>query len=97
MSKEEIEASMCDMCAKDDHGESQNDEKSCCSNEAVHLRVDTEATSAKAQETPQPIISEPLLELVFDPTNTLPIPQGLTRIETLPAFPLTEEHTVLRV
>lgn len=101
MSKEEIEASMCEMCSKEDQGEPlespQNSKKSCCSNKAVHLRLDTDATSTKAQFTPQPIISEPLVDILLESAWVNAEADGPTQIEALPAFPLSEEHTVLRV
>lgn len=97
MSKEEIEASMCDMCSKEDHGDQQTDEKSCCSNESVHLRLDSDATSTKTQHTPQPIISDRPFELVLEALASRSSHLGQVRGKLLPTFPLSEEHCVLRV
>jgi hypothetical protein len=101
MSKEEIEASACDMCASEDHGKDEagkSSEKSCCSDESVHLRVDTDATSTKTPVAPQPLISEPLLTLLVDAETSTTLPGlSLSSDQSLPAFPLAEEHTVLQV
>lgn len=101
MSKEEIEASACDMCASEDHGSEKSDsrdKKSCCSQESVHLRVDTDATNTKIPQAPQPLIAAPLFALLlqWETSDDQLDPTGAVD-QSLPSFPLAEKHTVLRV
>ena len=101
MSKEEIEASACDMCASEDHGEDltgASEEKSCCSDQSVHLRVDTDATGAKLPTPPQPLISASLFPALLTEESASELPPSVFSAEgSIPSFPLTQEHTVLLV
>ena len=101
MSKEEIEASACDMCASEHRGEAdagEPGENSCCSEESVHLKVDTDATSARTPEAPQPLstVSRPSLLLHAVATAEL-TDLARTADRWLATFPTSEEHTILRL
>jgi hypothetical protein len=101
MSKEEIEAKSCKMCASKNHGKDEagkSDKKSCCSDKSVHLRLDADATSAKTLQAPQPLISAlPFALLLHAEVPTVLVGPNWTADQALPSFPLAEKHTVLRV
>jgi hypothetical protein len=101
MSKEEIEANACDMCSSKDHGEKEGSvgtEKSCCSNEAVHLKLDTDATGTRSVDAPQPLFTAlPLILVLTSEEAPRASVSDRSASPNLAAFPLAEKHTVLRV
>jgi hypothetical protein len=102
MSKKEIEASKCKMCSSEKHGTekqtSKSDKKPCCSNESIHLRLDTDATHVAKSFTPQPLFTVALTDLIYLTEQVLDVSNRPFRSDLhLISFPLTEENTVLRV
>ncbi len=114
MSKEEIAANKCGMCASEKQDEESGsrdeemgtgkktadkpaDKKSCCSNESIHLKLDTDATSAKLVSDLQPLFIAALLTSVIESDVSSATVLPPTPCFSLRSFPLAEEHTVLRV
>jgi hypothetical protein len=102
MSKKEIEQSKCDMCSSEKHGAEKQlpkpGKKSCCSNESIHLRLDTDATHVVTPVAPQPLFSVALFSLVYETEQVLEISTRAVHSHfDLISFPITEENTVLRV
>lgn len=105
MSKKEIEQSKCDMCSSEKHGSDKKPgsdgkpgKKSCCSNESIHLRLDTDATNVASQTAPQPLIATALFVLVHQAEQMVEVSSSpYCSTFDLNSFPLTEEYTVLRV
>ena len=105
MSKKEIEQSKCEMCSSEKHGserkpgtDAKPDKKSCCSNESIHMRLDTDATNRASQYAPQPLIAAALFVLGHEAEQKIELSSRPHRSTCdLNSFPLTEENTVLRV
>ena len=97
MTEEEIEASSCTMCSSEDHDKQPiEDEEACCSDEAVHLRLETDPRHHASSLVLQPLIANVVFELDVAPV------QVLAQVRpSLPLDPATDPHTlestVLRV
>jgi hypothetical protein len=97
MSEQEIEANLCTMCSSEDHQQPAEDEESCCSDEAVHLRLETDATHQFSNLVLQPLIAVAAfdLELQLAPVAVHLPSASLLNPEIDPRR--TERKTVLRV
>ena len=97
MSKEEIEANQCDMCSSESHGEAEDGEDSCCSDRSLHVKLETDATTARLPDAPQPLFFAAILTILSEVVSERPALQTADLDLAPQSFPPTQEHTVLRV
>ena len=97
MSKQEIEANLCTMCSSEDHQQPAEDEESCCSDEAVHLRLETDATHHTSTLVVQPLIVNAVFELDLELAQVAAQLPSASPLDPQIDPRRTERKTVLRV